>query len=418
MSAVAKQIDVKLTKATSGDKAGSRPRILHLLNSFIYGGTERQVTELLKRINLERFELHLGVLKYEGTLYEQLADRFPVVPEYRLTSFYDANAFRQYRRLREMLIRERIDLIHAHDFYSSTLGLIAGRLAGVRVLVSQRHLTLSGRRVHEWGQRLINRLGDRVLVNSEAIRERILATSNVPCEKIVVIRNGLITSEDESSLVGVIGGNGHPHSAKAVAGNGDTPTPREEICRELELGPDAKLVGMVGRLEYVKGHRFFVEAAAQVARKHPNAHFLLVGDGQLQDEIERQAARLGIADRLHLLGYRPDASRVVSAFDLSVLTSLHEGMPNTVLEAMAAGVPVIGTAVGGTKEVIKDGETGYLVPPADPDALARRISWALAHEEEMEKIAARGRQSVRSTFSMSRMVASVEQLYDEMIGSD
>lgn len=402
-----RQIDVKLTKTGPGAKATRRPRILHLLNSFIYGGTERQVTELLKRIDLGRYDLHLGVLKYQGTLYEQLAERFPVVPEYRLTSFYDANAFRQYRRVRDRLVRERIDLIHAHDFYSGILGLVAGRLTGVRVIVSQRHLKLSDRRLHEWGQRLINWAGDRVMVNSEAIRDQILATSKVPPEKIVVIRNGLITSEDEA---GGIGRNGSSAPNAAAA--------REEILGELRLGSEAKLVGMVGRLEYIKGHRYFVEAAATVSRKYPNAHFLLVGDGQLQDEIERQAAGLGIADRLHLLGYRRDASRIVSAFDLSVLTSLHEGMPNTVLEAMAAGVPVIGTAVGGTKELIVDGETGYLVPPADPEALARRISWALDHEQERAIFAARARQEALTKFGMSRMVAEVEQLYDEMVSDN
>src|SRR5574341_1743242 len=194
MSAVA----LKLTKARPRTEAGSRPRILHLLNSFRYGGTERQVTELLKRIDPERYELHLGVLKHQGTLYRQLAERFPVVPEYRLRSFYDANALRQYRRARDHVVSERIDLVHTHDFYSSILGLVAGRLAGVRVIVSQRCLKLSDRRLHEWGQRLINWAGNRVVVNSEAIRDRILATSKLPPGKIVVIRNGMITSEDEA----------------------------------------------------------------------------------------------------------------------------------------------------------------------------------------------------------------------------
>jgi len=386
----------------------SRPRILNLLTSFIYGGTERQATELLKRIDLDRFDVRLASLKSEGTLYAQIAERFPSAPVFRLTSFYNANACRQYLRLRDLLIREQIDLVHAHDFYSGMLGVIAGRLAGVPVLASQRHLRLSDRRIHEWGQRFINRAAHKVLVNSEAIKEQILATSGVPEEKIVVVRNGLITSEDEAAGCNP---NGHRHSTAAEC----LWAPREEICRELGLSGDAKLVGMVGRLEPVKGHRYFIEAAAQVAHEHPSAHFLLVGDGQLQGEIRQQAARLGIADRLHLLGYRKDAARIVSAFDLSVLASLHEGLPNTVLEAMAAGVPVVATAVGGTNELITEGETGYLAPPADADTLAQRISWALAHEEERTRIAASARQAVRLNYGMSRMVSEVERLYDQLI---
>jgi glycosyltransferase involved in cell wall biosynthesis len=379
-----------------------------LLTSFIYGGTERQATELLKRIDLDRFDVRLASLKSEGTLYAQIADRFPDAPVFRLTSFYNANACRQYLRLRDLLIREQIDLVHAHDFYSGMLGVIAGRLAGVRVLVSQRHLRLSDRRIHEWGQRFINRAAYKVLVNSEAIKEHILATSGVPEEKIVVVRNGLITSEEEAAGCN-LNGPRQPTAAECLC------SPREEICREFGLSSEAKLVGMVGRMEPVKGHRYFVEAAAQVAREHPNAHFLLVGDGQLQKDIRQQAANLGIADRLHLLGYRKDAARIVTAFDLSVLASLHEGLPNTVLEAMAAGVPVVATAVGGTKELITEGETGYLAPPADADTLAQRISWALAHEEERTRFAASARQAVRSNYGMSRMVSEMERLYDQLV---
>lgn len=402
MSKKSKQTHPKSTRPEASSKR-PRPRILNLINSFLYGGTERQATELLKRIDLNRYDVLLATLKNEGTLYEQIADRFPSPHLFQVNSFYNAAACRQYLRLRDILIRERIDLIHAHDFYSGVLAVVAGRMAGVPVLASQRHLRLSDRRLHIWGQRFINGAAHKVLVNSEAIKEHILATSRVPAEKIVVVRNGLITSEEESKS-GKLNG----HRPLAIA-------PREEICRELGLGREVKLVGIVGRLEPVKGHRYFVAAAAQVAREHPNAHFLIVGDGLLREEIRQQAASLGIADRLHLLGYRKDASRVVTAFDLSVLASLHEGLPNAVLEAMAAGVPVVATAVGGTKELVVDRETGYLAPPADADTLARLISWALAHDEERARLAGAARQSALSNYGMSRMVSEVEGLYDQII---
>src|SRR5262249_25962451 len=149
--------------------------------------------------------------------------------------------------------------------------------------------------------------------------------------KIVVIRNGLIPSAD---------------------------TPRDStragLCFELGVDEASTLVGVLARLEPVKGHHYLIEAAARVVTAHPKAHFVLIGEGALKAEIESQAARLGLADRIHLLGHRAEGARLIAACDLAVLPSLHEGLPNAVIEAMAAGVPVVATAVGGTAELITD----------------------------------------------------------------
>src|SRR5262249_8971816 len=145
-----------------------------------------------------------------------------------------------------------------------------------------------------------------------------------------------------------------------VAGVDAAADDRPELRRELGLASDAKLIGIVARLQEVKGHRFFIDAAARVLRREVDARFVLVGDGPLRTDIENQAADPGITGHVHLLGDRTDVSRLVAAFDLLVLASLHEGLPNAVMEAMAAGVPVVSTAVGGAKELISDGETGYL----------------------------------------------------------
>jgi L-malate glycosyltransferase len=165
----------------------------------------------------------------------------------------------------------------------------------------------------------------------------------------------------------------------------------------------------------VKGHRFLIEASAAVLRGRANVHFVLVGDGPLRSEIEHQAATLGIADHVHLLGDRTDVSRLISGFDLVVLASLHEGLPNAVMEAMTACVPVVATAVGGTKELITDGETGFLVPPANSAALAERITSALANREVSHRIALRGLDSMKDTFGVDKMVESVEALYRELM---
>jgi glycosyltransferase involved in cell wall biosynthesis len=135
----------------------------------------------------------------------------------------------------------------------------------------------------------------------------------------------------------------------------------------------------------------------------------------LRDEIAAQAARLGIGARTRMLGHREDSAQLPAAFDVAVLASLSEGLPNTVMEAMAASAPVIATAVGGVPELIKDGETGFLIPPAAPGVMAERIEYALSHAVTSRLIAMRGRQFVVERFGMERMVAAVERLYDEVI---
>src|SRR5262244_1008984 len=265
-----------------------KPRVLHLITSFEVGGTERQAVELLKRIDRRRFDVRLGAVRLEGPLYPEVAALFPLIPQFPLTSFYNANAAKQLMRLRNWMISERVNILHAHDFYTGLLGAAAGRLAGVRVIACQRHMRLSDRRAHEWGTRLTHRLAHRVLVNSEAIRDHLLA-------------------------------------------------------------------------------------AGRIAAGEPKAHFLLIGDGALRREIEEQAARVGVNDRVHLLGPRNDAALIAAGFDVAVSASLHEGLPNAVMEAMAAGAPVVATAVGGTTELVIDDATGFLAPPANAEALAHRI---------------------------------------------
>jgi L-malate glycosyltransferase len=378
-------------KSRAASAVRRRPRVLHLITSFEIGGTERQAVELLKRLDAERYDVRLAVLRNEGPFYKEIEPRYSNVPEFPLTSFYNANAVKQLARLRRLMVRQRIDILHAHDFYSGLLGAIAARLAGVRVIASQRHLKLSDRRVHELGTKFIHRLAHRLLVNSEAIRDRIIDHSSTAPGKIRVIKNGILEASE----------------SRANA--------REQLCRDLGIESDAKLIGAVARLQPVKGHRFLIEAVAMVLRNQPDAYLVLVGDGPLRTEIEAQCAALGISNRVHLLGDRTDVTRLVSAFDLLVLASLHEGLPNAVMEAMAASVPVVATAVGGTRELIEDGVTGYLVPPANSQALADRIGFALGDQEHHAQIISAARRRVTSAFGIERMVESVEALYDELM---
>ena len=371
-----------------------RLRVLHLLNSFELGGTERQAVELLKRLDRTRYDVRLAAIQRKGPLYDEIAPLYPDLLEFPLNSLYNARALRQMRRLRTWLRTERIDVLHAHDFYAGWLGTLAAQFTSVRVIACQRHLRLSDRWVHAFGRRVINRLAHRVVVNAEMIRAHVLETGTAKPTQLVVIRNGLSFQPDQV----------------------DRAAMRATLCRELGLTGAVKLIGSVANLRPVKGHRYLLQAAAQVLRQIPDAHFVLIGAGELRAAIQMQAAELGIGQHLHLLGHRSDAAQLAQGFDLAVLASLHEGLPNTVLEAMAAGVPVVSTAVGGARELIVDNETGFLVPAADAAGLASKIIDVLANETKRARVAARGRAFVTEQFSMRRMVAATEQLYDELGG--
>jgi glycosyltransferase involved in cell wall biosynthesis len=241
---------------------------------------------------------------------------------------------------------------------------------------------------------VIHRLAHRLLVNSEAIRACIVKNTSALDGKITVIKNG-------------------------VGGNRRSPAnAREEICRGLNVEPNAKLIGVIARLQPVKGHRYLIDAAAKILTRETNTHFVLFGDGPLRSDIEAQIAHLGVADRVHLLGDRTDAAQLIPGFDLLVLASLHEGSPNAVMEAMAAGVLVVATGVGGTSELIVDGETGYLAPPGDSARLAGRILHALSDKDDRELIVSTARRRINDEHGMERMVASVERVYAELMSSE
>jgi len=191
----------------------------------------------------------------------------------------------------------------------------------------------------------------------------------------------------------------------------DTRTARAE----LDLPPDASVIGTVGRLHAQKGHDFLLSAAAKVLERIPEAVFLVAGYGPLRERLEARSAELGVASNVRFLGYRKDVQRILAALDVFVLPSLWEGMSNAILEAMAASKPVVATAVDGNVEQVVDGETGRLVPPADAEALADALIELAADSEKAREMGIRGRQYVEQKFPLSKMTAAYLDLYSRLL---
>jgi glycosyltransferase involved in cell wall biosynthesis len=204
-----------------------------------------------------------------------------------------------------------------------------------------------------------------------------------------------------------------PNAVHAERFASPDPADRQRLGAFFPATP-GRVVGAAGRLSPDKGFGLLIEAAAVVAREDPSVGFVLFGDGPLRPKLERQAEDAGLSGRFIFAGFRDDVDRFMPFLDLLVLPSFTEGMPNVVLEAFAAGVPVVATAVGGTPEVVEDGRSGFLVPPGDAAALAEGIRASLATEDGRRELGRRGRERVRREFTFAAQARAYEELFEEL----
>jgi glycosyltransferase involved in cell wall biosynthesis len=385
-----------------GMQAG-KIKLLKFVANFGIGGTERHVVNLGKALDSSRFEVHFACLKRWGPFLGEIEARQMPISEYRIKSFYDYRSLGQQLRFAQDVRDRSIHIVHAYNVYANVFAIPAARLAGVPVVVASIrdtgvYLTPIQKRV----QRMMCRLAGCILVNAEAVRQHLIG-EGYRQERIVVIRNGV----DVSRFAGKHNGG--------------------QLRAELGLPPRAPLVATLARLNRLKGMEYFLEAAVRVAKRIPEARFLVVGDdlragsGVLQDgagsrtALQRHAVELGLGGRVVFTGFRLDVPELLSETAVFVHPSLSEALPNVVLEAMAAGAPVVATRVGGTPEAVEEGVTGLLVPPRDAPALAQAICKLLQSPDLASRFGQAGRQRVAEQFSLERMARETEHLYLKLL---
>lgn len=372
-----------------GAQAGpaARPPVFLLGDSLILGGTEGQFVEIALGLSRSRWNVHVGCsVCVEGPNLERLkaAQLQPV--RYGWGSFRSPRFARDVVDLARSLRARRIGVVHTFGFYSNILGILAARLARVPVVIgSQRDLGNLRPpfqcRVH----RLALRLAGHIVVNTEAVAGRLGAAGIVSAKRIVVIPNGV----DLTRFA--------PKPGPAEAG-------RKPVT-----------VGTLAELRPEKAVGDLLRAARLLSTRTPAVRFVVWGDGPCRPELERLVRELGLSGVVEFRGATDQPEAALRDLDLFVLPSISEACPNALLEAMATGVPVIATTVGGIRTLIEDDGTGLLVPPGNPPALARAILKLLADPALASALAARAQERVRNQFGLDRMLARVEAFYAQAL---
>jgi glycosyltransferase involved in cell wall biosynthesis len=368
------------------------------------GGPALHATLLTERLAPERYDSLLVTgteAPDEGNylaLQRKPLARLVVVPTLgrEIRGLSELSALRALARV----IREfRPHVVHSHTAKAGTLARVAAWLGRVPVIVHTYHghvfhgyFSPRQTRLFLAIERALARRTDCLLAVSETVRRELLGFGIGSPERMRVMPLGLDLDRFARS--------------DAMRGL---------VRAELGLAPETPTVGIVARLVPIKAHEVFLEAAARLARRLPRVAFVVVGDGERRAELETAACRLELQGRVHFLGWRQDLDRIYADLDVVALTSRNEGSPVSLIEAMAAGRPVVATRVGGVPDLVEDGLTGTLVGPGDAGALAEAVAALLADPDQARAMGEAGRKRVLPAFGAERLMADVDRLYTELL---
>lgn len=352
-----------------------------------------------------RFNVLVATLDRSGPLAAAIKTLdLSEVPEYKLTSFYDRNAIVQLRSFAGYLRRNNIQVVHAHDFYTNIFGMTAATLARVPVRIASRRESA----VRAAKQRLVERgayrLAHRVVANCEEVRRQLIDEGVAP-EKVVTLYNGLELSKFTTEF-------DRQTSLSHLSLTTDKPR------RFITIVANMRAHFLEPKPVCLKDHATFLRAAKRVHDAVPDAAFVIAGEGELLEETKSLATQLGLEHDVFFIGRCEKIAELLSVSYACVLSSISEGFSNSILEYMAAARPVVATDVGGAREAIVEGETGYLVKPGDDEMLALRLIDLLNESERASAMGERGREVVREKFSSEAQLARAENLYESLLSHE
>jgi len=380
--------------ATTASASRLIRRVFFVLDSLNIGGTETQAVELARRLDPTQYQITLACLRASGPLLQRLTgSRVKLMEFHPKGGMNSPGGVYQLLRMAVFLRRGKFEIMHAHDLWANLLGVPAALLARVPVIISSQrdlsHLDFYKTSRKRWLRKLQN-MSTAVLANSGSIREGLVREERFAEHNVRVIYNGV----EIERFAGV-------------------PRDRERLFPGTSGG---KLIVLVGNMHTdVKGHPLLIQAAAEVVREFPKTRFVFAGDGALRSELEDQVARLGLQENVLFLGRRNDVPEILACCDIGVLPSKAEGLPNAVLEYLAAGLPTVASNVGGNAEIIQDGQNGLLFPSDNAQALGQALLRLLREPEFASALGRAGQDHVRKNLSFDRMIDQVDKMYSELL---
>jgi glycosyltransferase involved in cell wall biosynthesis len=385
-------------------KANERPEhggyrastVVFVIDNMRLGGTELNAVRTAERLDRNRFRLRVVCLGGDGPLTERYRAMGVPVENMPIRSFYGPSMVRSGLRFVRMLRQENAAIVHAHDVYSNIFVAVWAPVARVPVLITSRRWwhSLPNRKL-QLGNRFAFSRASAVLANSAEVAKSVTTEARIPTAKVWTITNFV----DAQSF-------GAP-----------TAEEREQLRRNWGAPPDAVVIGCVARLHPVKDHAGLLRAFARLHTREPRSFLVLIGDGETRPALQALVAELGLQGAVHFAGEVRSRRNLHRGFDISVLASLSEGFPNTLVEAMAAGNPVVATSVGGNIDAVMHEETGLLVNPAQPDELSDAMLRLVKSPTLRTALGAAGARRARESYDASTVVATLEDMYAQLLNA-
>lgn len=367
-------------------------RVLMFIQSLELGGSEKQCVEMARLLGRNGFAVTVGCMRRAGPLRRTIAEAGIELVEFPVGSLLRPSTLIQMLRLARFLRSRKFDVVQTNDLYANLFAIPAARFAGVPVLVSSQRDLSDWWWYTPWRRKLlrtVQQFSTCVIVNSEAIRSQLVREDRFDVDKIRVVYNGI---DVERYMIA--------HRAAS----------RRTISHSI--APDDRLVVMVANMHSaVKGHSDLIRAAKVVCRQHANVRFLLIGDGRMRSIFEAQVRAANLDKSVLFLGHRTDVAEILPYCEIGLLASKAEGLPNAVMEYMAAGLAAVATPVGGVPEIVKHETNGLLTPVGDPDSLAKCILRLLEDGTLRERLGQAGRETIGSKCSFDNVLNSLKRIY-------
>jgi len=389
------------------------PKVLHIITRFDKGGSAQNTYLTLLGLKERNFQSYFvtglsleSEMKYaeikaqekDIQRLEQVGIEFILCPPLvrRTNIIKDLNAFLDIWRIIKKISPE---IVHTHSSKAGLLGRLAAKLARIPIVVHTPHGHVFfgyfgplKTKIFIILERLVSRITHRIIALTNKEKEDYIKFRIANEDKFDVIYSGIELdkfkelSEDK----------------------------KQNFVKELGIPEKSLIIGTVGRLVPVKGHEFLIKAAKYIISKYPEAFFVFTGDGPLEHNLKRQARELGINNNIIFLGWRSDAAKIISVYDIFSLPSLNEGMGRVLAEAMSLGKPIVASNVGGIPDLVTHGKNGFLVPARNPEKLAKYIQILIEDKEKKEKMGQAGKEMAK-IFSKEKMVENIANLYEKLL---